>query len=355
MSDLSLDDHKKERCKIVYSKLNINSDIQKIIIVYSLPKVGSTSLITSLRIFGSRAFNLIHVHDENMLEHLLNEKEILITDFIHYLSTLQHKVYVIDIYRSPIERKISDFFEKITLHFNTAEENINKHKIETLIDRFQKIFNNIPNLDPLIHKYNIEIGKSFDFEKKYNLFQSNNITYISLRLKDSKIWGEILSGIFEQKIMIISDYETNNKIIKQIYNEFKKKYLIPINYLESISSDKDFNYYYDEEEKKEYLDMWKEKITDEYVGFSTAEYKLYINIVSSNNLEDKIKSLHYKDEGCLCMACSKQRAFVQSLILQNKYTAQKIHHGQSVDNYLLQKAKILNRFYKKPFGRMQIF
>lgn len=355
MSDGILEDHKKERCKNVYSKLNINSEIKKIIIVYSLPKVGSTSLITSLRIFGSRIFNLIHVHDENMLEHLLNEKEILITDFIHYLSILHHNVYVIDIYRSPIERKISDFFEKITLHFNTAEENINKHKIETLIDRFQKIFNNIPNLDPLIHKYNLEVGKTFDFEKKYNLFQSNNITYISLRLKDSKKWGEVLSGIFEQKIMIITDYETNNKIINQIYNEFKKKYLIPRNYLESIRSDKDFNYYFDEEEKKEYLDMWKEKITDDYIGFSPVEYQLYINIVSCNNLEDKIKSLHYKDEGCLCVACSKQRSFVQSLILQNKYTSQKIHHGQAVDNYLLQKAKILNRYYKKPFGRMQIF
>ena len=355
MSDLYFDDQKIKRCSNVYNKLNINSSIKKIIIVYSLPKVGSTSLITSLRIFGSHSFNLIHVHDENMLEHLLNEKEILITDFIDYLSILDHNVFVIDIYRSPIERKISDFFEKISLHLNTAEGNIGKHKIDSLIERFQKIYNNIPNLDPLIHKYNIELGNNFDFDKKYNLFTKNNIKYISLRLKDSKKWGEILSQIFQQKIMIVSDYETNNKVIKKIYNEFKKKYLIPENYLENLNNDPDFNYYYNDDEKKEYISNWQQKTTIEFIGYTPEEYKLYISIVCSNNLEDKIKSLHYKDEGCLCVACVKLRSYVQTLILQNKYSNQRIHHNEAVEKYLIQKTKLMNRFYKKPFRKMQIF
>jgi hypothetical protein len=38
-------------------------------------------------------------------------------------------VYVIDVYRSPIERKMSEFFEKIAdMHFNTTEENLNNYK-----------------------------------------------------------------------------------------------------------------------------------------------------------------------------------------------------------------------------------
>ena len=44
--------------------LSINKNPnKKLIFVYSAPKVGSTSIVSSLRIFGSAMFNNIHIHD----------------------------------------------------------------------------------------------------------------------------------------------------------------------------------------------------------------------------------------------------------------------------------------------------
>ena len=38
------------------------SPLNKIIFVYSHPKVGSTSLVTSIRMFASHIYNVIHIH-----------------------------------------------------------------------------------------------------------------------------------------------------------------------------------------------------------------------------------------------------------------------------------------------------
>ena len=111
---------KLELLKNANNALNItNSNLNKIIFIYSYPKVGSTSLVTSLRVFASHLYNVIHIHDEDMLKKLCNIKNITINDLIIYNKYIGKEVYVIDVYRSPIERKMSTFFEKIdTLHFN---------------------------------------------------------------------------------------------------------------------------------------------------------------------------------------------------------------------------------------------
>ena len=51
-------------------------------------------------------------------------KENSIRDIIQYNKSIGKNVYVIDVYRSPIERKISAFFEKIgAYHFNNIDSN----------------------------------------------------------------------------------------------------------------------------------------------------------------------------------------------------------------------------------------
>ena len=50
--------------------LNITRHPQnnKLVFVYSAPKVGSTSIVSSLRLFGIDKVNIIHIHDEEMLK-----------------------------------------------------------------------------------------------------------------------------------------------------------------------------------------------------------------------------------------------------------------------------------------------
>ena len=96
------------------------------IIVYCPPKVGSTTLVTSLRMSLGRLANVIHIHDEIMLGVLTGIKNITVNDIIDYIASLNTQtLYVIDVYRTPVERKISEFFD-----FNLS---INKSNLLSIV------------------------------------------------------------------------------------------------------------------------------------------------------------------------------------------------------------------------------
>lgn len=96
--------------------LNINKHKNnKLVFVYSAPKVGSTSIVSSLRLFGIDRINIIHIHDEEMLKVLANITDITVNEIILFNKYLGKDVYVINVYRSPIERKISAFLKKLGL------------------------------------------------------------------------------------------------------------------------------------------------------------------------------------------------------------------------------------------------
>jgi hypothetical protein len=126
------------------------------IFVYTPPKVGSTTLVTSLRISLGKSHNVIHIHDEIMLSVLTGINNVKISDIINFLSEQGKNVYVIDVYRTPIERKMSEFFEKISpYHFNNTEQNINNYSFERVNNRFNKLFPHLENGDHYFDKYNI--------------------------------------------------------------------------------------------------------------------------------------------------------------------------------------------------------
>ena len=221
--------------------LNINRHPQnnKLVFVYSAPKVGSTSIVSSLRLFGIDKVNVIHIHDEEMLKVLAHITDVTVNEIILFNKYLQKDVYVINIYRSPIERKISTYFEKIgSYHFNNSDELVNNYNITKVINRFNNIFPWINVSDHFIDRYNITIPQTFDHNNKHIMLVVNNIKYITLRLKDSNEWGRILTNIFGFHICTIKDYESSNKPINHLYNQFNTHYKIPINLLNEVSNDK---------------------------------------------------------------------------------------------------------------------
>ena len=215
----------------INEKLNISKNqSNNLVFVYSAPKVGSTSIVSSLRIFGTNKISVIHIHDEEMLRILGDVTGITINEIILFNKHLGRDVYVIDVYRSPIERKISAFFEKIgSYHFNNKDELVNKYNVTKVINRFNNIFPHIANGDHFMDRYNIPIPDTFDYDQKYVLVKDNGINYIKLRLKDSDSWSNILTRIFGFQIVTIKDYESTNKPINDIYRRFKNVYKIPSN------------------------------------------------------------------------------------------------------------------------------
>jgi len=270
--------------------LNINKyQHNKLIFVYSAPKVGSTSIVSSFRIFGIEKLDIIHIHDEEMLHVLANIRDITINEIILYNRYMGKDIYVINVYRSPIERKISAFFEKIgSFHFNAHYSEVNKYNITKIIHRFNNLFPWIGNGDHFIDKYNILIPPKFDFINKYLLVKENGITYITLRLKDSNEWGRILTNIFGFNICTIKDYESSNKPIKDLYSTFKSVYKIPINLLNSVINDKYLKYYYSDDEINLYNNEWLSKSDEIRESYTYEEFKLYESISIENCHIDKI-------------------------------------------------------------------
>jgi hypothetical protein len=333
---------KINRLKEINNILNFKYD--KIIFIYTQPKVGSTCLVSSLRIFNNNT-HIIHIHDEIMLKVLKGIDDVAINEIIAYNKYIGKEVYVIDIYRDPIERKISCYFEKIgCYHFNNTDDKVNKYDINKVINRFNKILLYIGNGDHFLDIYPLtNKPEKFDTSKKYMLIEDYGIKYIKLRLKDSKEWGNILTKLLNREIHIVKDYETTNKPIKELYLKFKEKYRIPKNLLEEIMKDKYLNYYNNEEELKQYLNLWNNKSISNFVSFTEEEYKIYEYITLENSHLDYIQSNknHYIDEGCICKACNIKRINIANKIKTGNYNNDKILHEEA------KKELIINKVNKK--------
>ena len=333
----------------------INSSIKKLfntttdnyIFIYTPPKVGSTTLVTSLRVSLGKTYNVIHIHDEVMLSVLTGISNVKINDIISCLANNGKKVYVIDVYRTPIERKMSEFFEKISpYHFNNSDENISKYSIKRISNRFNKLFPHLENGDHYMDKYNIDNIVPFDFDKKYTIQQQNGISYIKLRLCDSHLWGDIISSILQTDIIIITDYKTESKGIGEIYAKFKREYKIPINFFEDIKECKYFNFYYNADERRNYLSIWNNKVCDRFIPYSNSEYEFYMNLCLENQYINDIQIEHYIDNGCFCDLCREKRRDIFFRAKNGETKFEKIIHNEVVNEEITTRQKKIVEVFK---------
>jgi len=340
------------------------TDSKNYIFIYTAPKVGSTTLVSSLRISLGINYNILHIHDDIMLNVLTGINNVTINEIINFLSLQGKNVWVIDVYRSPIERKISEFFEKISpYHFNNSEENIKKYSIHRISNRFNNLFPHLGLGDHYIDKYGLSDPIKFDFEKKYTIQNENNINYIKLRLCDSKKWSSILTQVFGKEIFIINDYQGENKYTGDLYKKFKEEYRLPLNYLDLIINCKYFNYYYSEEERNIYLNEWKTKLYEPWRPYTEDEYKLYVNIYLENQYISDIQINHYIDNGCFCNLCSKKRSELLEKARVGETVFERIVHNEVVNkefdnrrNKLINFVNVINEKKKtqnKKFNRNQ--
>ena len=299
----------------------------KIVFVYSAPKVGSTSIVSSLRIFAMHLYDIVHIHDEAMLKVLCGIEGIEISDIIEYNASLGKQVFVIDVYRSPIEHKISIFFEKIgSYHFNVADEVVNSYSTKRIIDRFNHIYPHLSSCDTFRNKYNIKKGDILKTINEQLLTQSfvhiveNNITYIKLKLNCSKEWSQILSRLLQTRIIIVKDYETKKKKIKDIFQKFMADYKIPYSYLMLEMDSVEMKLYYTKDEQEQYYKHWASNSTNisGIVPYTTAEYTIYNNICLENAHLDYIQSDHYIDMGCKCKGCEAKRKLLRKKLIQGE-------------------------------------
>ena len=161
------------KMKYVNESLGISDDFsieknKNIIFIYTPPKVGSTTLVSSIRINACGKFTVLHLHNEIMLKILYKITDVTVLDIIKYNKFLGKNVFVFDIYRSPIEQKISTFFENIhSFHFNVPIETLNTFDLSRVIKRFNQVFPYLQTNDNFRTKYQVPYPENFDFNNRF--------------------------------------------------------------------------------------------------------------------------------------------------------------------------------------------
>jgi hypothetical protein len=236
----------------------ISNEYKKItVFIFCGGKCASSTLTTTF----NQYYKTLHVHNEEEFYSTSNQRFFSIFDVIEYNRKTQEKIYIIDSYRSPIERKISSFFQNINTHL----PNYKNHKLSSLVKYFNAgyIYNleEYHPMDDIMKYYQILPFESFDFDKKYNLLVHENIWLIKIRFSDIDNWSTIFSNIFNKPIEIQSDNLSEIKEYKTLYKNFKKIYYLPnLYYNNYLPNDKNFKIYNTEEERKEYYEKWAQRL-----------------------------------------------------------------------------------------------
>ena len=242
--------------------INIDNKFKNIqVFVYCGGKCGSTTLTKTMKQY----FSTIHVHNNEdfPIEYKLNNKY-SIFDVIDYNKNNYDNIYIIYSYRTPIERKISSFFNNIsTLHL----PNYKKCKLRDIIYFFNnkklKVLEEYHSINEIMEYYNVPLFEEFDFKHGYNIVKKDNINFIKLRFNDINKWDKILSEIFKRNISIVSDNISDNKEYSKIYTAFKKYYFIPREYFNTnLPNDINFKIYNTEEEQQEYYKKWEQRLLE---------------------------------------------------------------------------------------------
>ena len=217
------------------------------IIIYQYGKVGSSTMRDSLREYHK---DVHHVHF--IIKNAKNW---------HLLSN--NKILIINIVRNTYDRNISNLFQnisnKLTDFYYCEPKHVKNVKLNNLMIHFRKAncIHIKKLLIPWYTNFKETIGidilaKEFDTEKKYNIYELDNKTVLTLRFEDIADWGNILSTLFNETIQIKKSNITKDKL----YNKFKKQYKFsPVEH-KLINKIDHFHHFYTQEEiekfKKKY-------------------------------------------------------------------------------------------------------
>jgi len=222
-------------------------------------KCGGTTLATT---FARNNFSVTHLHSLTTKGMFFSEIDANNTIEVLEKSCEKYEnVYIIDVYRTPIERKISSFFQNISSHLSCYDKLCISEIISFFNDRLLSEIENYHPIDEILNQYNIPLFNNFDFEKKYNIVKKDNKIFIKLLFKDIDEWSNILSTIFNKNIVIHNNNLTKYKPIYNLYKQFNENYRVPQGYINDyIINDNAFKIYNTKEEQIKYINVWSKKL-----------------------------------------------------------------------------------------------
>ncbi len=264
------------------------------IYLYCTPKCGGTSLYDTL----NTLYNTFHVHSQLFFEKYYTNKEIVknsfnLIDCIEESSKNYDEIYIIDVYRKPIERNMSYFFHII-------DELIPDYKdktVEELITFFNKniYFQYEQSIDEITNHYGINLYEiPFDNSKMYLTYKFNNINFVVLHFDYIDKWNDILSELLSRNINILNRNIGDKKDYANMYKQYKNNYKVPAFILDFIKYERNFNYFNTENEIEQYIQYWNNRI-DNDLKYSQLPKNFDANIYKKiNNELDRMNDLELR-------------------------------------------------------------
>jgi hypothetical protein len=219
-------------------------------------KCGGTTMAYT---FHQNGYKTTHLHSSKHLGNFKSSIDVSHTFDIIDASKQKGPIYIIDSYRTPVERKISCFFQKI----HTYLPNYESMPIQNIITYFNEniLFTSVGGHHPInefLQNYKMPLFHKFNFKRRYNISHKGNIIFVKVLFSDIKDWGTILSYAVNKEIIIHNANMTEDKSINALYSQFKDVYRLPKSYLSKIENDSEFKIYTPAYEQKKYLKKWTE-------------------------------------------------------------------------------------------------
>lgn len=221
---------------------------QQRFLVYTMGKVGSTSISMSLKKYAIQVYD-IHFLDATYLHNNMHKGHCVDGYFV-LKNWLGKPLKVISMVRNPIDVNIGGFFQNIEIYYpHLTREQIQQLTVEELIDKFWTLNPNYP-----LGWFEREFNKSFNFDVysqpfstlgwKTYFHQSYHILIMQAELIDSQK-QEILRGFTGMRDFQIENHNiSSQKWYGNLYKQFKKKLVISEQYLEQMLKSKFTKHFY---------------------------------------------------------------------------------------------------------------
>jgi hypothetical protein len=244
--------------------------VDEVYIVYSMGKVGSSTVYSTLKRKFNNKIKVFHVHflSDDGLEKRKNQKQhernlqigYEIKEYIK--RNPEKKIKIITLVREPVSRAVSNVFQNPANFI--GDERIEEMSVDKLIDICKgKKFDfeyTLNWFDEEFYKftgfniYDVEFNKKKGFE----IYKHNHMDILLIKLED-------LSNCFAKCLHLFSGYHfgelvkanvAKNKLISKNYNEFKQKYRENKDVLKKIYQSKFVRHFYGENEINQYVEKW---------------------------------------------------------------------------------------------------
>lgn len=256
------------------------------VLVYQMGKVGSAGIYHSLQSANIECSHLHYFQPWN--NHIPVEEHKEYVELLQQIIHRKEKIKIITLFRDPLARDISAFFQTI----GNPVDDIYRNCTGSLTDSIIKLLytwicptdsflatsglyiNPIKDINlvkedktsvfawfdmELKEVFNVDIyNQPFDKERGYSIIRQDNIECLVLKLEKLDLCHDIIREFVNKKdLSILNDNIGADKEYGFLYNEIKKNISIPQELIDCYYNDTKIRHFYTEEEISLFKNKWK--------------------------------------------------------------------------------------------------